>query len=59
MFFVIPFEGLAMVIQDPREDNQNFQLAATKIEKNLHAFYEVGFALMQIRDNRLYRESYK
>jgi hypothetical protein len=28
------------------------------IQKNLTAFYEVGFALMQIRDNRLYREIY-
>lgn len=28
------------------------------IQKNLTAFYEVGFALMQIRDNRLYREVY-
>jgi len=28
------------------------------IQKNLNAFYEVGFALMQIRDNKLYREVY-
>jgi len=27
-------------------------------QNNLNAFYEVGFALMQIRDNRLYREVY-
>jgi len=39
------------------ERNNLVELEAT-IQKNLTAFYEVGFALMQIRDNRLYREIY-
>jgi hypothetical protein len=39
------------------ERNNLTELEAT-IEKNLTAFYEVGFALMQIRDNRLYREKH-
>lgn len=39
------------------EQNNLVELEKT-IQKNLSAFYEVGFALMQIRDNRLYRESY-
>jgi hypothetical protein len=30
----------------------------TTITKNLNAFYEIGFALMQIKENRLYREQY-
>lgn len=29
------------------------------IEKGMKTFYEVGFALMQIRDNRLYRETHR
>jgi hypothetical protein len=29
------------------------------IQKHLSAFYEVGFALMQIRDNKLYRVTYR
>jgi hypothetical protein len=29
------------------------------IERNLKAFYEVGAALMQIRDDQLYREKYE
>jgi len=37
------------------ERNNLVELEET-IQKNLTAFYEVGFALMQIRDNRLYRE---
>ena len=39
------------------ERNNLVELEET-IQKNLTAFYEVGFALMQIRDNRLYREIY-
>jgi hypothetical protein len=39
------------------EQNNLVELEKT-IQKNLTAFYEVGFALMQIRDNRLYREQY-
>jgi hypothetical protein len=39
------------------ERNNLVELEQT-IQKNLTAFYEVGFALMQIRDNRLYREIY-
>lgn len=39
------------------EQNNLVELEKT-IQKNLSAFYEVGFALMQIRDNRLYREVY-
>lgn len=39
------------------EQNNLVELEKT-IQKNLAAFYEVGFALMQIRDNRLYREIY-
>jgi flagellar motility protein MotE (MotC chaperone) len=39
------------------EQNNLAELEST-IERNLHAFYEVGFALMQIRDNKLYRESF-
>jgi hypothetical protein len=30
----------------------------TSIEKNLHAFIEVGVALLEIRDSRLYRQSH-
>ena len=41
----------------PIEQNNLVELEAT-IEKNLKSFYEVGFALMQIRDNKLYRENY-
>jgi DNA-directed RNA polymerase subunit H (RpoH/RPB5) len=41
----------------PIEKNNLVELEAT-IEKNLKSFYEVGFALMQIRDNKLYRENY-
>ena len=29
-----------MIIQDPREDNQNYQLAATKIERNISTIVE-------------------
>lgn len=39
------------------EKSELSQLEAT-IEKHLSAFYEVGFALMQIRDNRYYRETH-
>jgi hypothetical protein len=39
-------------------EKTNLAELETTIQKNLAAFYEVGFALMQIRDNRLYRESY-
>jgi len=39
------------------ERNNLAELEET-IQKHLSAFYEVGFALMQIRDNRLYREAY-
>ena len=39
------------------ERNNLVELEET-IQKHLSAFYEVGFALMQIRDNRLYRETY-
>jgi len=39
------------------ERNNLVELEET-IQKNLTAFYEVGFALMQIRDNKLYREIY-
>jgi hypothetical protein len=39
------------------EQNNLVELEET-IEKNLKSFYEVGFALMQIRDNKLYRENY-
>jgi len=41
----------------PIEQNNLVELEAT-IEKNLKSFYEVGFALMQIRDNKLYRETH-
>jgi hypothetical protein len=41
----------------PIEKTNLVELEAT-IEKNLKSFYEVGFALMQIRDNKLYRESF-
>ena len=41
----------------PIEKTNLVELEAT-IEKNLQSFYEVGFALMQIRDNKLYRENY-
>ena len=39
------------------EQKEFTQLEST-IEKHLSAFYEVGFALMQIRDNRYYRETH-
>jgi hypothetical protein len=39
------------------EVNNLTELEAT-IEKNLKSFYEVGFALMQIRDNKLYRQTF-
>lgn len=39
------------------EKSEFTQLEDT-IQKGLKTFYEVGFALMQIRDNRYYREKY-
>lgn len=39
------------------ERNNLVELEET-IQKHLSAFYKVGFALMQIRDNKLYREKY-
>ena len=39
------------------EKSNLFELEQT-IQKHLSAFYEVGFALMQIRDNRYYRETH-
>ena len=39
-------------------EKQNLVELEETIQKNLTAFYEVGFALMQIRDNRLYRVEY-
>jgi hypothetical protein len=41
----------------PIEKTNLTDLEAT-IEKHLSAFYEVGFALMQIRDNKYYRETH-
>lgn len=43
---------------DSKERSTLVKLEAV-IEKNLKAFYEVGTALMKIRDGRLYRETHK
>ena len=39
----------------PEDEHQQLQLLEQIIESNLRAFYEVGVALKQIRDNQLYK----
>lgn len=41
------------------EEKSQFEQCETIIRKNLNTFIEVGEALAEIRDNRLYRERYK
>lgn len=40
-------------------EKQRFEELETTIEKGINTFYEVGSALLEIRDSRLYRQEYK
>jgi len=53
-------ESLVPEVVEPLTSIERKNLAELEdiIEKHLSAFQETGFCLMQIRDNRLYRESH-
>lgn len=40
------------------QEKQELMVLESIIEKDLHSFYEVGIALIRIRDERLYRETF-
>lgn len=41
------------------EEKESLQKFEEVIEKNIQSFYEVGYALMQIREHRFYREGFE
>ena len=42
-----------------KEERENLQKHETTIKKGLNTFVEVGQALLEIRENKLYRIEYK